>query len=209
MLDLDFFEQNGYVNLGRVFDGEELSRFTELYDQDRGEWGLFLASHSQSRPPDAELRTSDFLAGDRRSDPPPRGLIQPIETIFEGPSCLGEVCLRHMAPAGRQSGGDLAPGPAPFDGPALPVRLPADDALPDRRARGHALLFHFAGTLRRSGARHEGTARKSAARSHLHGPAGTVHPVQPVRAARRDGPDHPPRAQDRPDLLRAIATAPC
>lgn len=97
MPDLGFFRQNGYVSLGQVFDGEELSRFIELYDRDRSKMGCFwhpIANHGHQTLNCEPLISSPEIDGLIRHP----SLIEPIETIFEGPSCLGEVCLRHMVP---------------------------------------------------------------------------------------------------------------
>ena len=97
MVDLEFFRHNGYVSLGQVFEGDELRRFTNLYDQDRSEQGSFwrpISNHGH------QTLNCDPLISSPEIDDLIRhpSLISPIETIFEGPSCLGEVCLRHMVP---------------------------------------------------------------------------------------------------------------
>ena len=97
MPDLDFFKQNGYVNLGQVFVGDDLRRFTDLYDQDRSNRGCFwhpISNHGHQTLNCEPLISSPEIDGLIRH---PK-LIKPIETIFQGPSCLGEVCLRHMVP---------------------------------------------------------------------------------------------------------------
>ena len=101
MSDLAFFKQNGYVNLGQVFTGDELRRFTDLYDHDRSKWGSFwrpISNHGHQTLNCDPLISSPEIDGLIRHP----ALIEPIEAIFGGPSCLGEACLRHMVP--RDSG---------------------------------------------------------------------------------------------------------
>ncbi len=97
MVDLEFFRHNGYVSLGQVFEDDELRRFIDLYDHDRSEQGSFwrpISNHGHQTLNCDPLISSPEIDGLIRHP----SLIGPIETIFEGPSCLGEVCLRHMVP---------------------------------------------------------------------------------------------------------------
>ena len=97
MPDLEFFKQHGYVNLGQVFTGEELNRFIDLYDRDKSESGCFwhpISNHGHQTLNCDPLISSPEIDGLIRHS----ALIDPVETIFEGPSWLGEVCLRHMVP---------------------------------------------------------------------------------------------------------------
>lgn len=97
MVDLDFFRQNGYVSLGQPFSPDEVGRFIELYDRDRSETGYFwrpIAFDGHQSVNCEPLISSPEFDGLIRHP----ALIEPIETIFEGPSCLAEACLRHMAP---------------------------------------------------------------------------------------------------------------
>ena len=97
VVDLDFFKQNGYVSLGQPFTSEEVGRFVELYDRDRSETGYFwrpiVFDGHQSVNCEPLISSPEFDGLIRHS-----ALIDAIETIFEGPSCLAEACLRHMAP---------------------------------------------------------------------------------------------------------------
>ena len=97
MLNLDFFKQNGYVNLGQVFSGDELDRFIRMYDQDRAENAPFwrAISFKGHQSINCEMLISTPEMADIVRHPK---LIEPIEMILEGPSCLAEACLRHMAP---------------------------------------------------------------------------------------------------------------
>lgn len=97
MVDLEFFRQNGYVHLGQPFTADETSRYIELYDRDRSETGYFWRAIAfdghQSVNCEPLISTPEFDGLIRHP-----ALIGAIETIFEGPSCLAEACLRHMAP---------------------------------------------------------------------------------------------------------------
>ncbi len=97
MVDLEFFKRNGYVRLEGAFSGEELQHYIELYDRDRTETGYFwrpIAFDGHQSVNCEPLISSPEFDGLFRHP----SLIDAIETILEGPSCLAEACLRHMAP---------------------------------------------------------------------------------------------------------------
>ncbi|MDE2846152.1 MAG: hypothetical protein OXO51_05545 [Gemmatimonadota bacterium] len=199
MLDLGFFKQNGYVNLGQVFTGEELSRFIDLYDRDKSESGCFwhpISNHGHQTLNCDPLISSPEIDGLIRHP----ALIGPIETIFEGPSWLGEACLRHMDP--RDSNPEEIwhrDRPHATDKPYRCGYLQMMLYLADVHEGTHCFSISpepCDGPILDT---EEQLAQRQGppARSGRHGCT-----VQPVRAARRDGTDHAARAQDRSDLLR-------
>lgn len=97
VVDIDFFKQNGYVDLGQVFTGDELDRFVKMYDQDRMENGPFwrAISFDGHQSINCEMLISSPEMDEIIRHPK---LIEPIESIMEGPSCLAEACLRYMEP---------------------------------------------------------------------------------------------------------------
>ena len=93
----EFFKRNGYVNLGQVFTAGELNHYTDLYDRDHSETGYFwrpISFNGRQSVNCDPLISSPEIDGLIRHP----ALIEPIEAIMEGPSCLAEACLRHMAP---------------------------------------------------------------------------------------------------------------
>ena len=95
MVDLEFFKHNGYVQLDGLFSDEEVDNYIELYDRDRSESGYFWRpiafNGHQSVNCEPLISTPEFDGLIRHP-----ALIEVIETILEGPSCLAEACLRHM-----------------------------------------------------------------------------------------------------------------
>ncbi len=39
--DYDFFRSNGYLSLGKIFSDDEVTHFTQLFDQERRDRGNF------------------------------------------------------------------------------------------------------------------------------------------------------------------------
>ena len=39
--DYDFFKSNGYVELGQILSDDEVSRYAELFEQERHRYGRF------------------------------------------------------------------------------------------------------------------------------------------------------------------------
>tara|TARA_B100000029_G_scaffold389840_1_gene386450 strand:+ start:159149 stop:159886 length:738 start_codon:yes stop_codon:yes gene_type:complete len=97
MVDLDFFERNGYVQLEGVFSDAELQYYTELYDRDLSDseyfWHPIAFNGHQRVNCDPLISSPDFDSLIRHPK-----LLEPIEIILKGPSCLAEACLRHMPP---------------------------------------------------------------------------------------------------------------
>lgn len=94
--ELDFFKQNGYLLLDDALTGEEVERFRDLYDKDRRERSFFWR--------DAGLGCHQWLNCDSLISSPeidqlirhPR-LMAYVDELMGAPTCLAEVCIRHMA----------------------------------------------------------------------------------------------------------------
>ena len=89
-----FFEQHGYVNLGKVIDGTELARWIGVFDRDRSKTGYCWRSYANHQTINCDgLVTSPELDELIRH---PR-VLEPIEELMGNPVCFSEICLRHMA----------------------------------------------------------------------------------------------------------------
>ena len=92
--DRRFFEQHGYVNLGKVLDDAELERWIGVFDRDRAERGYCWRAYANHQTINCDaLVTSPDLDELVRH---PR-VLDPIEELMGNPVCFSEICLRHMA----------------------------------------------------------------------------------------------------------------
>tara|TARA_B100000029_G_scaffold516824_1_gene635332 strand:+ start:48521 stop:49249 length:729 start_codon:yes stop_codon:yes gene_type:complete len=92
---LDFFRQNGFVNLGRIFSNEEVDKFCKLFDEDRQKYPYFWHpyGHHQHANYDALITSPKFDQLIRHPK-----VYQTIETLMGGEICFGEIGLRAMGP---------------------------------------------------------------------------------------------------------------
>ena len=96
-VEFDFFKQNGYLVLKDALTADEVGHFLALYDRDRAERSFFWR--------DAGLGIHQWLNCDSLVSSPemddlvrhPR-LMSYVDKLMCGPTCLAEVCLRHMGP---------------------------------------------------------------------------------------------------------------
>ena len=92
--DYQFFQNHGYLSLGKIFTDGEVTNFLSYYDYDRinhsDYWYPF--GHHQTINCDALASTPDFDHLIRHPQ-----VIDPLLTLMGGPICFSEICLRHMA----------------------------------------------------------------------------------------------------------------
>lgn len=96
--DAAAFARQGFVDLGVVLKGHELTRFQDLYQHDRQAFSFFWHpyGHHQTANYDALVTSPEFDELIRHP------LIYPrIENLMGGPLCFGEIGLRRM---GRYEG---------------------------------------------------------------------------------------------------------
>ena len=95
--DHDFFRQYGFVVLGDLLTRAELHEYLDLFHEDRRRaplrWGL--RGH-QYCACDALITTPEFDRVIRHEL-----ILSAVEELMGGPVCFGELCARHMDPAGE------------------------------------------------------------------------------------------------------------
>ncbi|MEZ4705824.1 MAG: phytanoyl-CoA dioxygenase family protein [Caldilineaceae bacterium] len=93
--DIDFFKQNGFINLGQVLDADHLQYFLDLYHQDRAKYPYFWQryGHHQHANYDALLTTPAFDELIRHPQ-----ILPTVQALMGGPLCFGEIGLRFMGP---------------------------------------------------------------------------------------------------------------
>ncbi len=93
--DRDFFAQNGFINLGRILDDEDVSYFQNLFDEDREKYPYFWHpyGHHQEANYDGLITTSKFDELIRHPK-----ILSIIVELMGGPVCFGEIGLRSMGP---------------------------------------------------------------------------------------------------------------
>ena len=93
--DYQFFQQNGYLSLGKILTDEELEFYLCLYDQDRDDKGNFwfdYGHHYQTANYDVLVSTPEFDSLIRHPK-----VIQPLSKLMGGEICFSEIGIRHMA----------------------------------------------------------------------------------------------------------------
>jgi len=88
-----FFQQNGFINLGKILEGDEVESFNDLFAADRKQYPYFWHpyGHHQHANYDALLTTPKFDELIRH----PR-IFPMVEELMGGPLCFGEIGLRSM-----------------------------------------------------------------------------------------------------------------
>ena len=91
--DRDFFAQNGYLNLGKILDQEEIAYFLQLFESDREKFPYFWHpyGHHQEANYDGLITTPQFDELIRL----PR-ILTLVEELMGGALCFGEIGLRYM-----------------------------------------------------------------------------------------------------------------
>ena len=87
------FANQGYVNLGRVLSEDDVTRFGNLYENDRRQYPYFWHhyGHHQTANYEALVTTPAFDGLIRHP-----ALYPSIEALMGGPLCFGEIGLRRM-----------------------------------------------------------------------------------------------------------------
>ena len=92
--DLDFFYQNGYINLGKLLNENELANIRKVFDLDREKnrkhWYNF---HTQTVNCDALFTSPEFDSIIRHLK-----ILGRIGELMGDKTCLSEICIRHMEP---------------------------------------------------------------------------------------------------------------
>ena len=92
--DREFFEKNGYLNLGKVLSDEEVAHAVEFYDRDRSECDyLWRSTSNQTINCDALVSWPEVDEIIRHP-----GIVPTMQALMGGPITFEEVCVRHMAP---------------------------------------------------------------------------------------------------------------
>ena len=108
--DYDFFRNNGYLSLGKILSDDEVTRFTELFDQERRDRSDFWKDTGiwQTIYGDALLTTPEFNDIVRH----PR-VMEALQALMGDELCFSEIILRHMGPYA----GESIPGLTSWEGP--------------------------------------------------------------------------------------------
>lgn len=90
-----FFAKNGFLNLGRILETEDVSRFRDLFDEDKQKFPFFWHpyGHHQYVNYDGLITTIDFDGLIRHP-----AIYPTIIDLMGGPLCFGEIGLRQMGP---------------------------------------------------------------------------------------------------------------
>ena len=90
-----FFAKNGFLNLGRILNTEDVSRFRRLFDDDKRKFPYFWHpyGHHQHVNYDGLITTIAFDELIRHPD-----IYPTLTDLMGGPICFGEIGLRQMGP---------------------------------------------------------------------------------------------------------------
>ncbi len=105
--DYEFFEEHGYLELGKLLTDEEVQHYLEVYDRDRADnqccWhrkpGLGGPANTPSEPSNISINL-DVLVSSPEFDALVRHpkVLPLVEALMGGPICLSEILLRHVVP---------------------------------------------------------------------------------------------------------------
>ena len=108
--DYDFFEENGYLVLGKILNDEEVARFVDVFDRDRRDFGRCWSDNGiwQSQNCESLLTAPEVDEVIRH----PKAM-EPLQTLMGDEVCFAEICLRHMG----AYEGEPIPGMTSWEGP--------------------------------------------------------------------------------------------
>ena len=90
----EFFRKNGYLVITGLLKKEVVASVLEMYERDRREYPqMWVPYGSQTVNCDSLLTSPDFDSIIRHP-----GVLREVEDLMGGSPCLGEICIRHMAP---------------------------------------------------------------------------------------------------------------
>lgn len=92
--DYTYFQDHGYLVLGRVLSDDEVARFVEMYDRDRREYGSLWHPFGTHQTINCDALVSWPEVDEIIRHP---RILPTIEGLMGGPVCFSEVCIRHMA----------------------------------------------------------------------------------------------------------------
>ena len=106
----NFFKNHGYLVLGKILADDEVSRFVDLFDRDRRDFGRFWNDNGiwQTKNCQSLLSAPAFDEVIRHPK-----VIQILQILLGGEVCFSEICLRHMGPYQ----GEPIPGMTSWQGP--------------------------------------------------------------------------------------------
>ena len=93
--DYQFFQQSGYLPLGRILTDEELEFYLRLYDRDRDEkkgFWFHYGHHYQTANYDVLVSTPEFDSLIRHPK-----VMEPLYNLMGDRICFSEIGIRHMA----------------------------------------------------------------------------------------------------------------
>ncbi len=108
--DYDFFKSNGYAELGQILSDAEVSRYAELFEQERHRYGRFWRDTGiwQTIYGHVLLTAPEFDGLIRHPK-----VMEPLQALMGSEVCFSEICLRHMG----AYAGETVRGLTSWDGP--------------------------------------------------------------------------------------------
>ena len=92
--DYGFFQEHGYLSLGKILTAEELAYYTAIFDRDWAE-----ERERWYSAPDHQTINCDALVSSPEIDGIIRHpkIINPLHALMGEEICFSEICIRHMA----------------------------------------------------------------------------------------------------------------
>jgi len=106
----NFFKNHGYLVLGKILADDEVSRFVDLFDRDRRDFGRFWNDNGIWQTQNCQSLLSAPAFDEVIRHPK---VIQTLQILLGGEVCFSEICLRHMGPYQ----GEPIPGMTSWQGP--------------------------------------------------------------------------------------------